>query len=81
MCSENGRESMDVLLYTSTVKNKGLIGNILGCEVLFCGVWHMFKNMFLYFFNCVYKKNELSGIYIQLPLAILWEQMHSEWKC
>ena len=34
MCSENECESMDVLLYTPTVKTKGLVGNITGCVVL-----------------------------------------------
>ena len=45
--SENELESIDVLLYTSTVKYKGSVGNIPG------GVWYCFvehgkrlKNMF-----------------------------------
>ena len=37
LCSENERESIDDLLYTSTVKNKGLVGNIPGRAVLFYG--------------------------------------------
>ena len=50
LCSENERESIDVLLYTSMVKNKGLVGNIYGCAVLFCGAWHTFQKHVPYFF-------------------------------
>jgi len=37
LSSENERESIDVLLYTSTAKNKGLVGNVPGCAVMFYG--------------------------------------------
>ena len=37
------------------VKNKGSVGNIPGCTVLFCGAWHTFqKHVPLIFFNCEY---------------------------
>ena len=42
LCYKSDRESIDVLLYTSRVKNEGLVSNIRGCAVLFCGAFQMY---------------------------------------